>query len=422
MTTIGGKPRSESLAIDGGTPVRSEPFPARIQIDQREIDAVLALLQRVARSGGAFDRYGGTEVDAYEAEFAQHFGTRLATAVSSGTAAIHTAIGALRLDIGSEIISAPITDPGAVAPILWSNCIPIFADVDPETWNMDPASVEACVTERTRAIIACHLAGQPADMDPIMEIARRHDLVVIEDCAQAHEAEYKGRKVGSIGHLSAFSLMSGKHSTSGGQGGMVLTNDEELYWDAKRFADRGKPFNSEETTNLFLGMNYRMTELQAAIGRVQLRKLPDIVDRRRQVVAMIGERVQDLQAIRLGRVIENVKPAYWFLFLRVHRERLDAPKQQLAEALQAEGVPVSADYAWIMPETYWIRERRTYGESRCPWVCPYYGKEVSYEGRLPNAHLARDNHMTLAVHECYTEKECDDIASALRKVEHAYLK
>ncbi|MGI6208213.1 MAG: DegT/DnrJ/EryC1/StrS family aminotransferase [Anaerolineae bacterium] len=413
---------SQKLAIEGGSPVRQEPFPARIQIDEREIEAVLGLLRRVAEHGGAFDRYGGTEVDAYEQEFAAHVGTRFGTATSSGTASIHTALGALRLDIGSEIISAPITDPGAVMPIIWSNCIPVFADVDPETVNMDPKSVAERITDRTRAIIVCHLAGQPADIDPILELAAKHNLYVIEDCAQAHDAEYKGRKVGSMGHLAAFSLMSGKHSTAGGQGGMVLTNDEELYWNAKRFADRGKPFNSDEGSNLFLGMNYRMTELQGAIGRVQLQKLPDIVNARRRAVSMIRERTQDLQAIKLGKVLEDTNPAYWFLFLRVYQERLRVPKADVAAALRAEGLPVSANYAMVMPDAYWMQHRNTYGQSRCPWSCPYYGREINYEGMLPNAHLARENHMTLAVHECYGEKEAEDIAAALRKIEAAYLK
>jgi len=413
---------SDMLAIDGGTPVRTEPFPARIQIDQREIDAVMALMKRAAEGGGAFDRYGGTEVDAYEQEFARHFGTRFATATSSGTAAIHTALGALRLEIGSEVISPPITDPGAVAPILWCNCVPVFADVDPETFNLDPRSIEELLSDRTRVIIACHLAGQPADMDPIMDIAERHNLIVIEDCAQAHEAEYKGRKVGSIGHFAAFSLMSGKHSTAGGQGGMVLTNNEDWYWNAKRFADRGKPFNSEETTNLFLGLNYRMTELQAAIGRVQLQKLPNIVERRRKVVAMLGERIADLHAIKLGKIIDGVKPSYWFVFLRVYPERLKVTKEQLAAALQAEGIPVSASYAWIMPDMKWLRERQTYGNSGFPWNSPYYDREINYDDALPNARKARANHMQLSVHECYTEKEVDDIAKALHKVEKAFLK
>ncbi|MHB0875167.1 MAG: DegT/DnrJ/EryC1/StrS family aminotransferase [Anaerolineae bacterium] len=413
---------SEKLAIDGGTKVRQQPFPARIQIDDREINAVMSLLKRVAESGGAFDRYGGIEVDAYEQEFAQHFGTKYGTSTSAGTAAVHTALGALRLDIGSEVISSPITDPGAVAPILWNNCIPIFADVDPETFNIDAKSVEERITERTKAVIACHLAGQPADMDAILAVARKHNLYVIEDCAQAHEAEYKGKKVGSMGDLAAFSLMSGKHSTAGGQGGMVLTNNEELYWNAKRFADRGKPFNSTEDSNLFLGNNYRMTELEAAIGRVQLEKLHGIVENRRKAMGLVTERIGGLQAIRPGKVIEGANPAYWFGFLRVYTERLRVPKEQVAAALQAEGVPVGAAYNAIVPDQYWIRERRTYGNSQCPWVCPFYGKEVNYEGTVPNAHAAVANHMVLSVHECYGEQEADDIAKALRKVEAAYLK
>jgi len=412
---------SERLAIDGGTPVRQDPFPARLQIDEREIEAVLALLRQAAEGGGAFDRYGGTEVDAYEQEFAAHFGTRFATSTSSGTAAIHTALGALRLEIGSEVISAPITDPGAVAPILWNNCVPVFADADPETFNMDPKSIEERLSERTRAIIACHLTGQPADMDAILALAAKHDLPVIEDCAQAHEAEYKGRKVGSLGRLAAFSLMSGKHSTAGGQGGMVLTGDEETYWNAKRFADRGKPFGSTETTNLFLGMNYRMTELEAAIGRVQLRKLPDIVERRRKAVDCLREHMRGLQAIGLGKVIEGVKPAYWFVFLRVYPERLRVAKEQVAKALQAEGMPVGAENSALVPDQLWIRERQTYGSSRCPWVCPYYGKAISYEEAVPNARQAIANHMVLSVHENYGDRECADIAAALSKVESAYL-
>jgi len=193
----------------------------------------------------ALDRYGieETEVDLYEKEFADYFGVKYATAVSSGTAAIHSALGALKLEPGDEIITSPITDPGTIAPILFQNCIPVFADVDYEILNINPESVKEKITERTKVIIVVHFAGQPANIDPVMELAKEHDLIVIEDCAQAHGAKHKERYVGTIGDIGCFSLMSGKHMTSGGQGGMVITNDEELYWNAKRFADRGKPFN-----------------------------------------------------------------------------------------------------------------------------------------------------------------------------------
>ena len=171
------------LAIDGGTPLRTDPFPRRVLIGDEEVDALHALLEKERMSGGGFDRYGGEQVDAYEHEFAAFHGLAYATATSSGTAAIHAALAALRLDIAQEIISSPITDPGAVGPILWQNCIPIFADASPETMNADPASIAERITDRTRAIIVAHIAGQPVDMDSVMEVARAHNLPVIEDCS-----------------------------------------------------------------------------------------------------------------------------------------------------------------------------------------------------------------------------------------------
>lgn len=338
------------LAIAGGAPVRAEPFPRRIVIGEEEIEAVHALLLKERARGGGLDRYGGEHVDAYEREFAAYHGVSWATAVSSGTAAVHAALGALRLDIAQEVISAPITDPGGVAPILWQNCIPIFADADPDTMNMDPRSVAERVTDRTRAIIVTHLAGQPADMDPILEIARAHNLAVIEDCSQAHGALYKGRLVGTMGDLAAFSLMGGKHHTAGGQGGMVITNNEEYYWNAKRFADRGKPFHSDQKKNLFLGLNYRMTELEAAIGREQLKKLDGVLAQRRQLAAQLAERIADLRAVRLGKVIPGATSSYWLMLLAVDAERLTVSKEQFARAVAAEGAPVDPHYDWIIYE------------------------------------------------------------------------
>lgn len=408
------------LAIEGGEPVRTCPFPSRIQIDKREILAVMELMLD-AQAGGAFDRYGGTHVDAYEREFAEYIGVPYATACSSGTAAIHTALSALRLEPFSEVISSPITDPGAVAPILWNACIPIFADADPETLNMDPQSLRAVITDKTRAIICGHIAGAPCDMGPIMEIAQEHGLWVIEDCSQAHGCTYDGKLGGSLGHLGAFSLMSGKHSTAGGQGGMVVCKSEEHYWNAKRFADRGKPFNCDIPSNLFLGNNYRMTELEACIGRVQLQKLPEIVSRRQQVAAALAEEIQDLQGVHMGKVYDRAQSAYWFINLRFEAEKFRVSKADFAAAVAAEGVSCGASYEAIVPEQYWIRNKIAFAGSHFPWDAPQYGREVNYEGCAPNARRAVDNHMVISVHECFTEEDARDIGRALRKVEQAYL-
>lgn len=408
------------LAIDGGVPIRVDPIPHRIVVGPEEREAVIGLLDREMAVGGGFDRYGGIEVDAFEAEFAEHLGVHFATATSSGTAAIHSALAALRLEPGSEVISPPITDPGAVMPIVWLRCAPVFADVDPETFNLDPTSVAERITDRTRAIIVTHLAGQPANLTPILDIARRHHLTVIEDCAQAHDAVYKDMLVGGIGHAGAFSLMSGKHTVAGGQGGMVVTSDEEIYWNAKRFADRGKPFNSTETRNLFLGLNYRMTELEAAIGRIQLQKLPNVVARRRSLAAGVTERIADLETVRVGKVLDKVKSSYWFLFLRVDRARLRVTKERFAAAVRAEGLPVFPSYEHVVYDAPWLRDLYSSVQPRVPTLSTAGDCGSDTPEPCPNARKAVEDHMLVGLHEGWTDREVDDLAQALRKVERAY--
>lgn len=410
------------LAIDGGSPVIESLSGARLLIGREERDAAMQLFDQVMTSGGAFDRYGGREVDAYEKEFAEFCGTKFATATSAGTAAVHSAIGALRhLEPCDEIVSAPITDPGAISPVLMQNCIPVFADTDPETFCITADGIEKVLSDRTRVIVVGHIAGEPADMDPIMELAKGGDLIVIEDCSQAHAALYKGRMVGSIGHMGVFSTMSGKHHTTGGQGGVVTTNDEEYYWDAKRFADRGKPFGSDAGENLFMGLNYRMTELEACIGRVQLEKLPGIADRRRKFVARLRRGIADCKGLRLGKIVDGADPTYWFGRLRVDDTVLSADKARLQKALAAEGVPCGLTYVAPMYAQDWIASRKTYGTSGYPWTAPG-ARQIDYTNCCPNAEHALAVHMMLSWHEDLTEADADLCAEAIRKVEHAYRK
>ncbi len=416
----------DKLAVDGGTPVRVEPWPPRIQIDDREVEAVMRVME-AAKQGNPFERYGGVEVDAFEEEFAAALGSKYATAVSAGTAAVHTALGALRLDAGSEIICSPITDPGAVAPVLWNNCIPIFADAYEDNLNMNPATIPALITEQTKAIVCGHISGMPCDLDEILNIAEDHNLYVIEDCAQAHWAEYKGKKAGTIGHLGAFSLMSGKHTTAGGQGGMVLTDDEELYWNAKRFADRGKPFNSDLGENLFLGINYRVTEIAAAIGRVQLEKMPGITKARQDFEAAFEAALaeRDVACVSPMRVTEGAKSAYWFGMMFFHADRCQMTKAEYGAAVAAEGVPFGGDYNAIVPTSYWIREMKTYGETKEPWTSPHWKGDINkldYANCVPGAEACVRNLTRYGIHECMGEQEAVDMAEAIAKVDRAYRK
>ncbi|MDA0746517.1 MAG: DegT/DnrJ/EryC1/StrS family aminotransferase, partial [bacterium] len=221
----------EKLALEGGSQVRTSPFPTRKPFGEREEE----LLLEAVRSQNLFGK-NGTFVPAFEEKFAELYGMKFAQSATSGTAAIHLAIGAVNPDPGDEIITAPITDPGSVMPILQQNAVPVFADVDPKTLNMTPESIEANITDRTRAIILVHLFGRPCEVDEVVKIAEKHNLVLIEDCSQAHVTKYKGRYVGTFGHMGCFSLQQSKHMTTG-DGGVTVTNDEQTYIRLKLFAD-----------------------------------------------------------------------------------------------------------------------------------------------------------------------------------------
>jgi len=413
------KDTPEKLAIHGGKPVRTKPFPVRLHIGKEEWEAVKRVFRQAMRSGGGFDRYGTEDVDLYEREFARAHGVRFATAVSSGTAAVHTALSAsaLRLPPGKEIICNTITDPGAVAPILWNDCIPVFADHEIDTFQISARTIEPLICEHTGAIVVGHIAGVPADMDPIMRLARKHGIPVIEDAAQAHGALYKGRIVGSLADLAAFSLMSGKHTTAGGQGGMVLTDNEEWYWNAKRFADRGKPFNSDCPSILMLGNNYRMTQFQAAIGRAQLRKMRRIAHRRHQLVGSLRAALASSKRFKVIWPRYDCRPSWWFIFVAY-----EGPwaKEDVCKAIAAEGVPAGAEYRHIIYQHHWIAERAAFAGSEWPWSqfphLPHLDAESYTDGSID---AVVERFFRVVVSEFWTAADMRDIARAMLKVERA---
>ncbi|HNS31648.1 MAG TPA: DegT/DnrJ/EryC1/StrS family aminotransferase [bacterium] len=412
----------EKLAINGGKPARAIPLPERNSFGEKEKNAAIRVLDRVVSSGKGLDRYGGVETDAYEKEFAAYFGTKFATAVSSGTASIHSAVAALNLEPGSEIITAPITDNGTIMPMIFQQCIPILADVDYKTLNMSPESIEKKITKRTKAIVVVHLAGMPADMDRIMKIARKHKLYVIEDCAQAHGAVYKKKFVGSIGDMGCFSMMGSKHTTSGGQGGMVITSNENLYWAAKRFADRGKPFGTKETSCIRAGLNYRMTDLEAAIGREQLKRLDNIRKKRCAVYMELKELFKkNLSAFRMWENLPGTEPNPWFCFIHIDRQKIKEDNSVVSAALRAEGMFVGAHYTTPMTQSKWLAERNTLGKSQLPWTLPGAGK-IKYEGTCPNAEKALIDHLTFYMNENWKKREVRDALKAFQKVEAYYMK
>ena len=276
------------------------PWP---YFSEEEIDAVTAVL-----SSGKINYWTGSECRQFEQEFASYTEVKYAVAMANGTVALDASLRALNLLPGDEVIVTSRTFFASVSAIVNIGAIPVFADVDPSTQNISASTINEVLTEKTRAIVCVHLAGWPCDMDPILRLARAHQLFVIEDCAQAHGAKYKGQSVGSLGDVSCWSFCQDKIITTGGEGGMVTTNRKDIWSFVWSYKDHGKSYDavhSEEHSAGFrwlhhsFGTNLRMTEIQAAIGRIQLRKLESWNQKRRSNCQMIWDALSDLNVIRI---------------------------------------------------------------------------------------------------------------------------
>jgi len=413
------------LAIDGGVPVRKKPMPPRRLIGEEEKRAVMKVFDEAIISGEAIG-YNGKYEEQYEKGFVKFMGGGFADGVNSGTNALFAAIGALELDALSEIIVPPISDAGGVMPVVMAGCVPVMADSDERSYNTSAREIASVITKRTRAIIVAHIAGEPLDMDPVMDLAKARNLYVIEDCAQAQGAIYKDKLVGTMGDIASFSTMFSKHHCTGGQGGVVYTHDEELYWKAKRFADRGKPFNIKDTLvgvhNVVAGLNCNSNDLSAAIGIEQLKKLPSILEKRYKIGERIKEGLKKSEVVSMGWQVPGSRSSYWFLRLKLDLDKIKVDKKQFCEALKKEGIPVSASYRYIPCENPWFKNKAVFGNSGFPWSCSDYKGPKNPVFKFDNAIKVTDTHFNMNFNENYTKIETDDILSAIAKVEKAYLK
>jgi dTDP-4-amino-4,6-dideoxygalactose transaminase len=293
-----------------------------------EIDAAIA---RVLESG---QYVGGQEITAFEEEFAGYCGAHHGVAVNSGTSALHLALLAAGIQPGDEVITVPFTFYATVAAIGYVGATPVYVDIDPATFNMDPARIEAAITSRTRAILLVHLYGQCADMEPILDIARRHKLIVIEDAAQAHGAEYRGRRAGSIGDIACFSFYPTKNLGAAGEGGMLTTSNPEY----ARVAALLRSWGEEQRYRPGLkGFNYRLPSMQAAILRVKLRRLDTWIEARRARAAEY-DRLLEPSGVILPKTMDDSRPVYCLYTIRV------SDRDALQRGLQAEGIQTAVHY------------------------------------------------------------------------------
>lgn len=336
---------SPKLAIDGGPPVRTAPFPEWPQFEAEEIEAVASVLR-----SGRVNYWTGDEGRLFEQEFAAYTRTEHAVAVANGTVGLELALYALGVGPGDEVITPSRTYIASASCVAMRGATPVMADVERQSQTITAETIQKAITPRTKAIIAVHLAGWPCDMDPILSLASDYKLKVVEDCAQALGARYKGRPVGSMGHINAFSFCQDKIMTTGGEGGMVTTNDPELWSRAWTYKDHGKSYDAvykHEHQPGFrwlhesFGTNWRLTEMQSAIGRRLLSKLDASVECRRYLAAKLNEAFSAIPALRSTQPPGDAYHSYYkyYVFLRPERLRSDWTRDRIMAAIAAEGVP-----------------------------------------------------------------------------------
>lgn len=391
------------LAVDGGRPIRKQPFAPWPHFTRDEIETVTAVLE-----SGEVNYWTGEQGRLFEKEYAESIGCKYAIAVANGTVGLELALLAIGIGPGDEVVVTSRSFVASASCVVMRGAIPVFADVDAESQNLSAASIDRVLSPRTKAIIVVHLAGWPCDMDSIAVLANGRGLKVIEDCAQAHGATYKGGSVGSLGTISAFSFCQDKILTTGGEGGLVCTNEKELWERAWSFKDHGKSYTAVYKRRhppgfRFLhesfGTNWRLTEMQSALGRVLLRKLPERVARRRENAAILTSEFSKIPSLRVTIPPKEIGHAYYKYYVSVRPEKLKGgwSRDRVMEAINAEGVPCFAGY------------REMYLEKAFPakWRPPQ---------PLPVAQQLGETGLVFLVHSTLSGADMSDTCRAVGKV------
>lgn len=365
----------------------------------------------VLRSG-KINQWTGREVERFQQAFAEASGVKHAVALANGSVALELALRAYGIGPGDEVVATPRTFIASASCAVLQRATPVFADVDRDSQNITAEAIRKVLSLRTKAIVAVHLAGWPCEMEAIMELAAERGLIVIEDCAQAHGATYRGRPVGSFGHAAAYSFCQDKIMTTGGEGGMLLTNDERVWAAAWAFKDHGKSYDSvyhREHPPGFrwlhegFGTNWRMTEMQAAIGRVQLRKLPDWVEKRRQNAAVLTARFGALEALRVTRPAPEIHHSYYKYYVFVRPEKLKPgwDRDRIMNEVVRRGIPC---FTGSCSEIYLEKA--------------FEGNGMRPAERLPVARELGETSLMFLVHPTLTPADMAVVADAVEKVAH----
>ncbi len=397
------------------SPLPPLPIPSDQDATGRTLGDEEIALVTVALRSGTLTATKGKFAKRLETEFAALLGAKHAHACSSGTAAIHAAIAALDPEPGDEIVTTSITDMGALAPILYQGAIPVFADVDARTGNVTADTLAARLTPRTQAIVVTHLFGNPCDMKPIMDLAERHNLPVIEDCAQAFLGTYRGQPLGTFGAFGCFSLQQGKHITTG-EGGLIVANDAALARRAYLFINKAWGYGDAEPDHTFLGLNYRISELQAAVAVAQLVKLKGIVETRTRLAARMDELLEGTPGVSVPVRTPEGEHVFWKYSLLVDPAVVPGGPMALAKELKLQNILSAPRY--IQKPAFRctvLRDQKTFGESRWPFTLAR-PEAVDYSAaRFPGTFEYLDRVLVLPWNENYTADTLNFLASSVHR-------
>jgi perosamine synthetase len=393
------------LAIHGGTPVRNDYLPYGKQvIDEDDIQSVVKVLR------SDFLTTGPT-IEQFETEIAKFTGAKYAVAFSSGTAALHGACYAAGISEGDEVITSPMTFAASANCVLYQGGKPVFVDIDPLTYNLDPNLIKENITEKTKAIIPVHFTGQPAELDEILKIAREENLVVIEDAAHAIGATYKNKRIGSIGDMTMFSFHPVKHITTG-EGGIITTNQEKYYEKLRQFRTHGitrDPGILKENHGpwyyemQFLGFNYRITDIQASLGISQLKKIERFIEKRKQLAEFYSKELSSLSEITLPNQLPYVDSSWHLYVVKLQLTKLNGSRKELFQALQKENIGVNVHYLPV-------------------YFHPYY-QSLGYEkGICPNAERCYEEFITLPLFAGMEHFDAASVVDAVKKIISHYAK
>ncbi|NLG14586.1 MAG: DegT/DnrJ/EryC1/StrS family aminotransferase [Lentisphaerae bacterium] len=415
------------LAIDGGKKVYEGSFPGWPSFDPASYDKVVDILK-----SGKVNYWTGDIGKKFEAKWAEYLGVKNAISVANGTAALHVALAALNIGPGDEVICPSYSFIASSFCVMQAGALPVFADVR-DDHLIDPADIESKINERTKGIVVVHLYGVVADMDPIMAIAKKYNLKVIEDCAQCFGGLYKGRMCGTIGHAGCFSFCQSKHFTTGGEGGMVVTDDDDLAWEIRSVRDHG--YDVKERLNLLelegklmyihkrLGYNFRMTEIQSQIGLVELARFANWnLPTRQRNGRMLVEALKDHPLVYAAPVDtpERVNSYWWAPFV-LKTEKLTCSIKKFIAAVAAEGVPV---YSVLWPEMYKEKvyvEKNGFGEAKYPFRDPK-ARDIDYSKvKCEKAAWLTDRTMSFFTHPVYEVEHIQAYIDAFKKVANAYM-